>query len=244
MMSYALMLLAGCHEYALYGIPPEPDEVSFAPRAEEDLPADDNAWDDVIHSTVEEDDSTEISAPDVVIPDASMDVERPKDLEECVPGYEAEYFALPASHPDIVDAEEGLRPGDHPLSHDWFDARYLSQTQVDPSLMFGEDWWPLDVGGAEDPAPFAVHWRGWVALSEAQLLTMYLGSDDDAWVLIDDVMVADQGGVHLLEDRSYTTALDAGLHRIDIYTAERLGPASAMWHEWEEPITVMACPSL
>lgn len=240
------LLLLGCHDYALYAIPEEPT-LNLAPQPDT-LPDDAGdaygVWDDVVHGEVEVEDDDEITGEPEGgggdIPAIEEEVEEP-ELSECAPGYRGTYFNLPAHHPEVIGAVPGLRPGDVPEAHDWFSAGYFDREQVDASLLFGEAWWPVDGGEPGDPAHYAVRWEGWFELGEAQSVTFFFGTDDDGWVLIDGQVVADQGGVHALEERCYSAALGAGLHRIEIYTADREASASGLWFEWEDPVDVFAC---
>lgn len=257
-------MLAGCHEYSLYAAFMETD-LEFAPQPE--LADDGEVWDDTVQGEVADDEAgIDFDPPEDDIPDdifggddgeggdddvdgGSGDVDSAVDdpvFEDCLPGYQAAYFNLPGSHPDVVTAAPGLDPGKRPGVHDWFDAVYAVDSRIDESLTFGADWWPASVnsGEAGDPAHFAVHWRGWFELEAPQTLTFYAASDDDAWAAIDGKIVADQGGIHPMEEHCYSVTLGAGLHRVDIHTADRDDSESGMWFEWEQDLDIRACDDL
>ena len=232
-----LPLLGGCHEYAL----------STAVTADTAAPtpapapaASPEAWDDVITTLVEQPPAVDI-VPENEAPGIEADAGATPDLSACEEGYQASYYNLPASHPDMLDPAQGLQPGIQPAQLDWFSDPYFWEGRVDGDLMFGDSWWPVNAGQPGDPAHFAVHWRGWFETDSSRMVTFYLGADDDAWVMIDGKMVADQGGVHPAEERCYSVTIDAGVHRIDIYTADRDAAESSMWFEWEDAVEVMAC---
>lgn len=230
-----LSLLGGCHEYVLSTGATTDTGAPTSATALQSMPA---AWDDVVTTLLEESVTVDIvheSGP------PGVDANAAPDLSICDAGYQAFYYNLPDTHPDMVALVEGLKPGVQPTKLDWFSAPYFWEDRVDTDLMFGDDWWPVTSGEPGDPAHFAVHWRGWFEFGSARMVTFFLGSDDDAWVLIDGAVVADQGGVHAAEERAYSLSLDAGVHRIDVYTADRDTSASSMWFEWEDVVEVMAC---
>jgi fibro-slime domain-containing protein len=232
-----LSLLGGCHEYALSGVATAD---TAAPSPAPTPPAAQEAWDDVVTTLVEQPPAVDI-VPEHEDPGVEADADASPDLSTCEAGYQATYYNLPATHPDMMGPVEGLQLGIQPAQLDWFSAPYFWEDRVDTDLMFGDDWWPVSAGEPGDPAHFAVHWRGWIEAESARIVTFFLASDDDAWVLIDGAVVADQGGVHVAEERCYSVALDAGVHRIDIYAADRDASASSMWLEWADAVEVMAC---
>lgn len=161
----------------------------------------------------------------------------------CEPGYLATYYNLPADHPDMESDVTGYIPGDSPANHDWWDAQYYAFEQVDPGLDFGDQWWPVDQGLAGDPQYFSVHWSARVEASATADYLFELGSDDDGWALIDGAIVGDLGGIHAVEQTTFTVPLSAGAHRLDLYMAERHTSDSGFWFRWESTaLTVGACP--
>ncbi len=165
------------------------------------------------------------------------------DFDRCEDGYYALYYNLPADHPDMEQEITGLRPGDLPGNHDWWDAEWFSYTQVDPGLDYGNDWWPLDEGLAGDPHYFAVHWIAFLDMSVDGTVSFELGSDDDSWAFIDHVLIADLGGIHAVEETTFELELTQGVHRLDLYMAERHTSQSGFWFRWlSDALDFYACP--
>ena len=158
------------------------------------------------------------------------------DAEPCDPGvvcapgevayagrFVGAFYNLPCDHPDVEGPVTGVVTGTLPWDFDWFDDRYFSYRAERDSLLISvaQDYFPVDDGLCGDPYHFAVHWQTTVFLEQAGDYTFELGSDDDSWLFIDDVLVADLGGVHALRRSAVTVPLTAGPHRIDLWFAER-----------------------
>lgn len=164
------------------------------------------------------------------------------DLADCEDGYYADYFNLPADHPEM-EGEGGDRNGDLPSGHDWWDPAYFAFRQLDPGLEFGEDWWPVNTGLPGDPQYFAVHWEALLDVSEDVVVAFELGSDDDSWAFIDDALAGSLPGIHAVEATTFVTALTAGRHRLDLYMAERHTTGSGFWFRWNsDAVGIYACP--
>ena len=164
--------------------------------------------------------------------DSGWDLEHPPDFDECEDGYRADYFNLPNTHPEVELDIGGLAQGDDPLNHDWWDAAYYVRTEVDTNLEFGSGWWPVDEGLPGDPQYYAVHWFAWLEMANAGAVSFELGSDDDSWAYIDGELVADLGGIHGVEATTFTLNLDAGVHTLDLYMAERHTSNAGFWFRW------------
>jgi fibro-slime domain-containing protein len=67
------------------------------------------------------------------------------------------------------------------------------------------------------------HLSGTFNLATVGTITMSLGSDDDAWVFVNNQLVDDNGGVHGFSDVPFdvTTGLNIGMNTIDIFFADR-----------------------
>ncbi len=164
------------------------------------------------------------------------------DLADCDAGYYADYFNLPADHPE-VELDEGDRTGDVPANHDWWDPAYFAFRQVDPGLEFGEEWWPVNTGLPGDPQYFAVHWVATLDVVEDVVVAFELGSDDDGWAYIDGTIAGALPGVHAVEATTFVTALTAGRHQLDLYMAERHTSGSGFWFRWNsDAVGIHACP--
>ncbi len=66
------------------------------------------------------------------------------------------------------------------------------------------------------------HWQGTFDLASAGTVTLGLGSDDDAFIFVDNKLFVDNGGVHGLSYAPYVTdPLTAGTHKVDLFFADR-----------------------
>jgi fibro-slime domain-containing protein len=153
------------------------------------------------------------------------------------------YYNLPESHPDMQHWITGLDPGiventltgsapalttygtTRVLQWDWWNAMYHSFSRVDSDAdlngAFASSWFPVDDGLPGDPYHFAVHWTGSFYVGSDMTYNYQMGSDDDAWLFIDDDLKLDLGGVHALAMTNDDVFLTAGWHSIDIFFAER-----------------------
>ena len=68
---------------------------------------------------------------------------------------------------------------------------------------------------AFDDRPFSAVWNGFIHLDHPGRYTFAVTSDDGAWLVLDDQLVVDNGGVHGPTTVSATASLDAGLHPVE-----------------------------
>jgi fibro-slime domain-containing protein len=156
-------------------------------------------------------------------------------IGELITGYTGRYFNLPGDHPEVEGNITGVVKGDCPFNHDWYDDIYFSFERNDPNLTFGGTWFPVDEGLPGDPYHFAVHWQANISVPTTGQYSFLMGSDDDSWLYIDDIMVIDLGGVHALEEEVGYVNLTAGIHELDIYFAERHVVESGFYFEFLDP---------
>jgi fibro-slime domain-containing protein len=175
---------------------------------------------------------TVIGATEVMTPENQPPV---AVIGELITGYTGTYFNLPGDHPEVEGNVTGVVKGDNPFNHDWYDAQYLSFERNDPDLTFGGTWFPVDEGMEGDPYYFAVHWQANISVPAGGEYSFLMGSDDDSWLYIDDIMVIDLGGIHALEEEIGFVNLTAGVHDLNIYFAERHVVESGFYFEFLDP---------
>jgi len=144
-----------------------------------------------------------------------------------------DFFNLPCDHPDVEGPITGVVTGHQPGDYDWYSSRYYAFTieREDLLIPYARDYFPVNQGVCGDPYYFAAHWYTTAIASKTGTYTFSLGSDDDGWLLIDDRMVIDLGGIHAANRRTGSIRLTEGPHRIDIYFAERHRVQSALEFE-------------
>ncbi|MFT6146406.1 MAG: hypothetical protein ACJAZO_003710 [Myxococcota bacterium] len=161
------------------------------------------------------------AAPPERLPDAQG--EPPSDWNACASGFLGRYFNLEATHPDVAL----LAPAD-PETVDWFDDERIAFSRYDPTLEFGENWWPVDNGIDGDPEQFAAQWTAWLRVRSNTSVDLLLGAADDAWVWIGDERVATQTDAEVLTPQVYTISLRPGVYPIEIRYAHRLATSAGL----------------
>lgn len=155
----------------------------------------------------------------------------PPDWASCSEAFFGQYYNLEwnsegVSTPgvDTADPEALVFPEIDPSSAGYWEAERLAFQRYDPSLAFGENWWPVDEGWAEDPAFFAARWTAWLRALEGGDVVVALGASTDAWVLLDDTVVASVEGAREYRPENTTLTLRAGVYPLDLRMAHRGGP--------------------
>ncbi len=83
-------------------------------------------------------------------------------------------------------------------------------------------------------SPFSLRWRGLLKVPSNGIYTFILGSDDGAWLLIDDTLVIDNGEIHPLLYKSAPATLSAGFHKFELKYFDAGGEA-VLKLTWETP---------
>jgi|GEM_PF-1822553 len=178
-------------------------------------------------------------------------------LDRAPQGWAAEYFDLPANHPNVNLSGTDFPIDDNvhgdplgswaPWTADWYDSQYYRFSRVDSNLNFGDNFFPLDILG--DTADyghnffFAVHWRAKVTAPASTTYSYMLRSDDDSWVYIDGVRFDDKDGIHPPSTSGITQMpLTAGDHIIDVFYAERHPLGATMILTLDPQLTIVPVP--
>jgi hypothetical protein len=81
---------------------------------------------------------------------------------------------------------------------------------------------------------FSVSWTGWIRIEQEGEYTFLLESDDGSFLFIDDVMIINNGGIHVAREASGTIALTRGFHSLKI-TYFQEGGAYKLQVSWQKP---------
>lgn len=176
--------------------------------------------DDDDDGTLDEDDAAPCD-PDRVCAEGMLEYEG---------AFVGDFYNLPCDHPDVEGPITGVRPGHLPGEYDWWsDPYYVFTIERDTLFIsYAQNYFPVDTGLCGDPFYFAAHWYTTAVASEAGDYRFSMGSDDDGWLMIDDRVVIDLGGIHAADHRTGTIHLSAGPHRVDVWFAERHRVQSAL----------------
>jgi len=151
----------------------------------------------------------------------------PPDFNACSTSYFAQYFNLSGGHPDVGEEPD---PDAAPVvDPDWWDVERLAFQRTDPTLTFGESWWPVDEGLAGDPAAFAVRWNAWLLADGDVEWAFALGARDDAEVFVDGASVAVVEAGDGYEPAEHRADVEGGRHTLEIRFAHRFGDADGMF---------------
>ncbi len=146
----------------------------------------------------------------------------PPDWQTCRGGWRGIYSNLTVHHPDVNPRPLDPPAATDPAVLDWWDSP--SYEKFDPTLDFGQNWWPIDEDLEDDPAYFAVYWHAWVRMWQAGDFEFQLGSADDSWVYVDGQPIASRPGIQDFVRTDYAVWLDAGQYPIEVYFAHRQTP--------------------
>ncbi|MEQ1504565.1 MAG: hypothetical protein ABMB14_20165 [Myxococcota bacterium] len=151
----------------------------------------------------------------------------PPDWQNCPQGWRGIYTNLKNSDEFVAPrANEDPAPTDPSKLPFWDQSSF---EQFDPTLDFGQSWWPVNEGLEDDPKYFAVYWHAWIRAWSNTTLSFLLGAQDDVWVYVNGDPIAEQPGIHdTFERTKYDIYLDAGQYPIEVWYAHRGSEISAM----------------
>ncbi len=82
------------------------------------------------------------------------------------------------------------------------------------------------------PENYGFVFDGFVKVPETGVYTFYLSSDDGSRLIIDDQKTLDNDGKHAMEEKSFSLALSAGLHKISVQFFQESG-SEGLKLEWK-----------
>lgn len=150
----------------------------------------------------------------------------PPDWQNCFQGWRGIYSNLTVDHPDVMPRPADPVAGTDPEQLDWWEREAFEK--FDPTLDFGQNWWPVDEGLQGDPSYFAVYWHAWIRAWSNTTVELSLGSSDDAWVYVDGAPVVERPGLQDFERQTVTFDLRSGPYPIEVYFAHRASETSGM----------------
>jgi len=151
----------------------------------------------------------------------------PPDWTTCSEAYLGQYYNLDADHPEVLaEATDTGEPELDPIDLDqtglWED-QDLAYQRYDTSLVFGENWWPVDQDLAEDPSYFSVRWTAWLRARDSDGMQIALGATTDGLVLLDDQVIASVEGSLDYAPQTLDISLRSGVYPLDVRMAHRAG---------------------
>lgn len=156
--------------------------------------------------------------------DPEADVGSPPDWASCSEGWHGVYANLDLGDP-MVEPEADV-PVDDPRSLDWWEDP--SFRDFAGSLDLGQEWWPVDEGIGADPLYFAVRFTAWIRGWNDSSVEVLLGSQDDAWILLNDEVVVARPGIRDFEPETISFPVQAGQFPIELRYAHRAGSSSGL----------------
>ncbi len=91
---------------------------------------------------------------------------------------------------------------------------------------------------------FCVRWTGMFRLSQAGRYTFEVEADDGAFLFLDDRLVVDNGGGHMMVARHAEVELAAGEHRLRLEYSQGAGHHGCRLHWWSEGAEHSAFPAV
>ena len=143
----------------------------------------------------------------------------PPDWNSCYEGWRGVYSNLKVTHPFVNPRpRDPLAPTD-PMQLDFWDDP--TREDYEPTLDFGQGYWPVDEGLEGDPAYYAVYWHAWVRTWSDTTLRFQLGSSDDSWVYVNGDPIAEKPGIQDFVRDEFEVYLDAGQYPIEVWYSHR-----------------------
>ena len=150
------------------------------------------------------------------------------DWVDCQQGFAGAYSNLEVGHPDVEPGPDEPVSVD-PFALDWWDEAYAAFERFEPSLDFGEGWWPVDEGLTADPRYFAARWTAGLRVWRDGPVSFVVGAADDVWVLLDGEVVLARPGIPVrFVDEVVELDLSEGEHVLEVRFAHRGGQDSGL----------------
>lgn len=89
----------------------------------------------------------------------------------------------------------------------------IPERRVDPSLEFN---WGDFASQSPTPGAFTVEWRGEIETAQAGNYLFSTASDDGSWLYVDDKLLIDNGGKHMVRQADQGITLAAGRHKLRV----------------------------
>jgi hypothetical protein len=156
--------------------------------------------------------------------DPEVDVGSPPDWSSCTAGWHGVYHNLDLGDPGVEPERD--TPRDDPRELSWWED--VAFREFEPSLDLGTGWWPVDEGIGADPLYFAARFTAWVRGYSDTRMEVLLGSEDDAWLLVNGEVVVARPGLREFEPEVVEVPIEAGQFPVELRYAHRAGPSSAL----------------
>jgi hypothetical protein len=144
----------------------------------------------------------------------------PPDWQNCFQGWRGVYTNLSVHDEFVAPRPDDPPAPTEPEGFDYWD-KPIAYEEFDPTLDFGQNWWPVDEELEGDPKYFAVHWDAWIRAWSDTNLSFTLGSQDDAWVYVNEEPIASRPGIQAYVREPYDVWLEAGQYPIEVWFVHR-----------------------